>query len=107
MNQYKIEFESMEWEVPAEGFRFKAFESGGRKLRLVEFSKEFVEADWCCNGHVGYILEGEIEIDFDGDLITFGAGDGVFIPAGEEHKHKGRTITDTVTAILVEDEIRV
>jgi quercetin dioxygenase-like cupin family protein len=107
MNQYKIEFESMEWQVPAEGVRFKAFESGGRKLRLLKFSKGFVEPDWCCDGHVGYILEGQMEIDFNGDVITFGPGDGVFIPAGEEHKHKGRVLTDKVTAILVEDEIRV
>ena len=40
MNQYKIDFESMEWEVPADGVRFKAFQQDGRKLRLVEFSKE-------------------------------------------------------------------
>ena len=103
MGRYRIDFESMEWEVPAEGVRFKAFESGGRKLRLVEFFNEFVEADWCCKGHVGYILEGQMEIDFDGDLITFGPGDGVFIPAGAEHKHKGRVLTDKVTAILVEE----
>ncbi len=103
MEQYKIDFGSMDWEEPARGVRFKAFEQGGRKLRLVEFSKEFVEADWCCSGHVGYILEGEIEIDFDGDVVSFGPGDGVFIPAGEEHKHKGRVLTDKVKAILVED----
>ncbi len=103
MNQYRIDFESMEWEEPAEGVRFKAYEQDGRKLRLVEFAKEFVEADWCCKGHIGYILEGRIEIDFDGDVITFGPGDGLFIPAGEEHKHIGRVLTDKVRAILVED----
>ena len=103
MGQYRIDFETMEWELPAEGVRFKAFEQDGRKLRLVEFAKEFVEADWCCKGHIGYILEGRIEINFDGDVITFGPGDGLFIPAGEEHKHKGRVLTDKVRAILVED----
>lgn len=103
MNQYKIDFESMEWEVPADGVRFKAFEQGGRMLRLVEFSKEFVEAHWCCKGHVGYILEGKIEIDFNGKKEVFSPGDGVFIPAGEEHKHKGRVLTDKVKAILMED----
>ncbi len=93
----------MEWEEPAEGIRFKVYEQDGRKLRLVEFAKEFVEPDWCCKGHIGYILEGQIEIDFDGDVITFGPGDGLFIPAGEEHKHIGRVLTDKVRAILVED----
>lgn len=94
----------MEWQVPADGVRFKAYEQDGRKLRLVKFSKEFVEPDWCCKGHIGYILEGQMEIDFDGKAILFGPGDGVFIPEGQEHKHIGRVLTDTVTAILVEDD---
>jgi quercetin dioxygenase-like cupin family protein len=103
MKRYKIDFESMGWEVSVRGARFKAYEQGGRKLRLVEFSKEFVEPDWCRKGHIGYILEGQMEIDFDGNVITFGPGDGLFIPAGEEHRHKGRVLTDKVKAILVED----
>ena len=48
-------------------------------------------------------LEGQVEIDFDGEVIVFNLGDGVFIPPGEEHKHKGRVLTDKVTAILVEE----
>ena len=103
MEQYKIDFESMEWESPTDGVRFKAYEQGGRKLRLVEFAKEFVEPDWCSKGHIGYILEGQMEIDFDGKAIIFDPGDGVFIPAGQEHKHKGRVLTDKVKTILVED----
>ena len=93
----------MEWEFPARGARFKAYEQGGRKLRLVEFSKEFVEPDWCTKGHIGYILEGQIEIDFDGEKEVFSPGDGLFIPAGEEHKHKARVITDKVKVIAAED----
>ncbi len=103
MAQYKIDFGSMAWETPAEGVRFKAYEQGSRKLRLVEFAKEFVEPDWCSKGHIGYILEGKMEIDFNGESIVFGPGDGVFIPAGPEHKHKGKVLTDVVKAVLVED----
>ncbi len=103
MEHYRIDFESMPWVSPAVGVRFKAFERNTRKLRLVEFSKEFVEPDWCIKGHIGYILEGRMEIDFDGEKEVFGPGDGVFIPAGRQHKHKGRVLTDKVKAILVED----
>ena len=103
MEQYKIDFESMEWVVPADGVKFKAYEQEGKKLRLVEFSKEFVEPDWCTKGHIGYILEGKIEIDFDGKKEVFSSGNGIFIPAGEKHKHKGRVLTDKVKAILTED----
>jgi len=103
MEQYRIDFDSMPWQTPAVGVKFKAYEQGGRKLRIVEFAKEFVEPDWCTKGHIGYILEGQMEIDFDGKVIQFGPGDGVFIPAGEKHKHKGKVLTDVVKVILVED----
>ena len=103
MNQYRIDFESMEWETPANGVRFKAFEQNGKKLRLVEFFKEFIEPDWCTKGHIGYIIEGQIEIDFDGTKEIFGPGDGVFIPSGQEHKHIGKVITEKVKTILIEE----
>ena len=101
MGQYRIDFGSMEWEAPAADVRVKAYEQDKRKLRLVEFGKKFVEPDWCTKGHIGFILEGKMEIDFDGKPIVFGLGDGLFIPAGE--KHKARVLTDTVKVILVED----
>ena len=103
MEKYKIDFKSMPWETPVASVRFKAFERNASKLRLVEFSKEFVEPDWCTKGHIGYILEGQMEIDFNGKKEVFGPGDGVYIPTGKEHKHKGRVLTDNVKAILVED----
>ena len=103
MEQCKIDFDSMPWKNPAVGVRFKAYEQGGRKLRLAEFGMEFVEPDWCTKGHIGYILEGQMEIDFDGKVVTFGPGDGIFIPAGEEHKHKAKILTDSVKVVLVED----
>jgi len=105
MNRYKVDFESKAWERLAEGVRFKVYEQDGKKLRLVEFSKEFVEPDWCIKGHIGYILQGQMEIDFDGKVILFGPGDGIFISAGQDHKHKGRVLTDMVKVILVEEGI--
>ena len=103
MEQYKVDFDSMPWQTPAAGVRFKACERDGRRLRLAEFTEEFVEQDWCTKGHIGYILKGQMEIDFDGNVIVVGAGDGLFIPAGREHNHKARVLTDTVQMVLVED----
>jgi quercetin dioxygenase-like cupin family protein len=103
MQQYKIDFTSIPLESPATGVRFKAYQQDGRKIRLVEFTKELVEPDWCTKGHIAYILEGRCEIDFNGNVIEFGAGDGIFIPAGEAHKHKTRVLTDKLKAIIVED----
>ncbi len=101
--QYIVDFKSIPWQAQAAGVKFKAYKQGGRRLRLVEFTKEFVEHDWCKKGHIGYVLEGQTEIDFDGKTVIFGPGDGLFIPAGEQHRHKAWILTDVVKAILIED----
>ena len=103
MEKYKIDFKTVPSEKPAVGVRFKAHEQNGRKLRLAEFTKEFDEADWCTKGHIGYILDGRMEINFNGNIVMFGPSDGLFIPAGEKHKHKAKVSTDTLKIILVED----
>jgi quercetin dioxygenase-like cupin family protein len=103
MEKCKVDFDSLPWQSPLQGVRFKAFQQGGRKLRLVEFSRGFVEPDWCMKGHIGYVLEGEMDVDFNGDLVRFSAGDGVFIPAGAENKHKGKVLTDVVRLVLVDE----
>lgn len=103
MKEYKVLFNDMQWQSLAKGVRSKSFVQGNRKLRLVEFSKGFIEEDWCAKGHIGYVLEGALKVDFSGEMIEFRAGDGVFIPAGAEHKHKASVITDTATLILTED----
>ncbi len=103
MEDCRVDFKKIPWENPAPGARFKAFRNNDQQLRLVEFSKEFEEPDWCTRGHVGYVLEGHMEIDFSGKWVTFKAGDGVFIPAGDTHKHKAKVVSERVRLILVED----
>jgi quercetin dioxygenase-like cupin family protein len=102
MNSYYVDFDSMEWESPTTGVRFKAISSGGRQLRMVEFTPA-MEPHWCENGHIGVVLEGEFEIKFDGDIVTYKSGDGVFIPSGSEHRHMGKALTDVVRVVFVED----
>ena len=102
MGHYKVDFGPMPWQQPAAGVRFKAREQDGRRLRLAEFTGDFVEPDWCTKGHVGYILEGEMEVDFHGHVVTFRAGDGLFIPPGDEHGHKARVLSGTARVFLVE-----
>ena len=75
MAPYKVDFQSIAWETPAPGVRVKIMREDGKQLRLVEFSREFVEPDWCRKGHFGYFLEGQLEIDFDGERVLFAQGD--------------------------------
>ena len=66
---------------------------------MVEFTPA-MEPHWCENGHIGVVLEGEFEIKFDGDIVTYKSGDGVFIPSGSEHRHMGKALTDVVRVVF-------
>ncbi len=103
MEQYRVLFDSLEWQSPIRGARFKAFRSGTKLFRLAEFTSEFVESDWCEKGHIGFVIQGELEIDFHGHLVRYPKGSGIFIPSGSASGHKGRSITTTVLLFLVED----
>jgi quercetin dioxygenase-like cupin family protein len=102
MSQYKVDFGATAWEAPIDGMRFKVSKQGEAQLRLVEYTRD-LEPHWCEKGHIGYVLEGKLEIQFDNEVVLYGPGDGVFIPNGKEHQHKGRVLTDVVRVIFVED----
>ena len=78
--KHLIDFEALEWNSALPGARAKIFEGNGKKFRLVEFSEELEEPDWCLKGHLGYILEGTLRIDFNGTVETVSAGQGFCIP---------------------------
>ena len=97
------DFTSIPWEIPAKGARFKSYKQNGKQVRLVEFTDELVETDWCTKGHIVYILEGKLEVNFNGNVVVFNKGDGLFILAGEKDKHIGKALTKVVKMIFVED----
>ena len=101
MNQYRIVFADIDWESPITGVRHKVVIGGDVKLRLVEYSPEMAH-HWCTVGHVGQILGGTFEIEFDDGIQVFESGDGVVIPSGEEHRHRAKVLSDLVRAIFVE-----
>jgi len=102
MIQYRIDFRSMPWTSSTHGIRQKVYRTNGRQLRLVEYSRAMPQ-HWCEKGHVGYMLEGKMEIEFGDKTQTYSAGDGIYLPSGPQHKHMAKILTDTVTAVFVED----
>jgi len=99
---YRVDFASMLWELPAPGIRQKVHRVGTRALRLVEYS-DTMPPHWCTAGHVGHIVEGELELEFKSGSERFRAGDSLFIPAGPPHAHRAIPLTPTVLALFVED----
>lgn len=100
---FKVHFESMEWHEARPGVRVKQYSEGSRQLRLVEFDTSEGFADWCQQGHIGYVIAGGLEIDFNGTVLTFAAGDGLFIPSGAASRHRGVFITPGTRLLMVED----
>ena len=100
----RARFDSLPWQIEIEGARQKAVKRGRQRLRLLQISRSFVEREWCIRGHVGYVLQGELDVDFDGHVVRFSAGDGIWIPAGPQHKHKPKAVSKVVKLFLLEDE---
>ena len=70
---------------------------------VVEFSEGFIEPDWCTHGHSGIVLDGSFAIDYNGNIERYSKDDVIFIPNGEDDRHKA--IIDTgekVTLLLFE-----
>lgn len=103
MEPFKVNFDALEWQSPLPGARFKAYRAGGRQIRLLEFTSDFLELDWCEKGHIGLVLDGVLEIDFRGLLVKYRKGQGIFIPPGPESAHKARSLSPVVLLALVED----
>lgn len=82
--KYDILFPNL-MDFPLKGARAKIVQQGGKQLRVVEFDEELIETDWCRLGHASYILEGEIEIDYEGEVVVYSPGHGFIIPVDKKH----------------------
>lgn len=75
----KILFETTDWEaVPAvshkgeKGFAlWRTVQYGGLRIRLVEYSPEYLADHWCKKGHILFCLEGELITELsNGECFT-------------------------------------
>lgn len=98
---YKINFDELNWDTPIKGVRHKIVDQEGTRIRLVEYTRE-MPLHWCCKGHAGYLLDGEMEIEYNSDKIIYKKGDGIYMPDGEEHKHKARVISEKAVVFFIE-----
>ena len=83
-----LDFAAIPWQETNRGVRSKTIVKGPQQIRLVEFPYGLVEADWCEKGHTGYVIDGAFAIDYGGTIERYMAGDVLFIPRGEQDKHK-------------------
>ncbi len=103
MSPFRVSFEEMEWQQVRPDVRQKIYRQGSRQIRLIEFDTSDGAEHWCETGHIGYVLKGELSISFNGEVISFKAGDGLFIPSGAASKHRSVAISSGTQLLMVED----
>lgn len=102
---YRLAFADVDWEPTLDGTaRLKRIVNGGKNFRLLELTPKTVHPHWCEIGHIGMIVEGDLEIEFDGDKLVFHAGDAVSIPDGASDRHRPRALSERAVMFLIEDE---
>jgi len=70
---------------------------------LLEITSDFKEPEWCEKGHLGFVIKGELEVDFRGRLVRYPEGSAIFIPYGSPSGHKARSVAAATQLFLVED----
>jgi quercetin dioxygenase-like cupin family protein len=103
LSPFRISFEKLEWQQVRPDVRQKIYREGSRQIRLIEFETSDGAEHWCETGHIGYVLKGALSISFNGEVISFKAGDGLFIPAGAASKHRAVAISSGTQLLMVED----
>lgn len=98
---YRVPLSSLDWESPLEGIHQKIITEGRKKLKLVEYYPT-MPLHWCERGHLGYVLEGRLEIEFVSSTLVFSQGDCIVIPDGSEHRHRAKPLSDVVRVVFVE-----
>jgi hypothetical protein len=100
----RVDFGKLAWRKKAAGAPEKRYTKNGRVLRLVRYTDQFTEVDWCEKGHVGMVLSGRIVLDFGNEKVEYKAGDALFINSGDRDKHKAEIAPgEEATVLLFED----
>jgi hypothetical protein len=109
MDRQEIPFQTVDWdaipkiEYPGEtGAAFwQTVELGGLRIRIVEYSADYLADHWCKKGHIVHCLEGEfITEQENGDAIVLKKG-MTYIVSDEMSSH--RSISEDGVRLLIID----
>jgi quercetin dioxygenase-like cupin family protein len=99
-----LDFGAVDWADDQEDIRSRAASALGARWALVEYGPGAARAEWCTDGHRGYVLSGRIEYEFDDGSapLAAGEGQGFFLAAGTGHR--GRNPGGTVARLFLIDD---
>jgi hypothetical protein len=99
-----VDFRAGDWEDDAPGIRAITAQAAGSRWAIVEYGPYAARAEWCTDGHRGYVLEGAIEYEFNdrAPTLRLQQGQGFVLAAGTGHR--GRNPTGAATRLFLIDD---
>jgi len=98
-----VPFDAEQWAHEADGVRALVRDVDGTRWAVVDYAPGSGRPEWCSVGHLGFVLSGEIEYEFEsGGSIAARTGQGFVLPGGEPHR--GRNRGAVPARLLVIDE---
>ena len=104
-----IDFTSIDWDNVAKtehvgetGIAYwQTLQFNGIRIRIVEYSKNYLADHWCTKGHIVHCLEGEIESELqNGDVFRLSKG-MTYIVSDELSSH--RSFSSNSVKLLIID----
>lgn len=109
--QKNIPFTLTNWEnIPAEEHKgdsgvaiWRTLQFEGLRIRLVEYSKNYVADHWCQKGHIIYCVEGEMDTELgDGSVVKLTKG--MSYQVSDELSSHRSTSTNGVKLFIVDGD---
>lgn len=104
MPKYAIDFNKFDWEETAPGMRQKIFVVGKNRIRLLKLDADFTEQRWCTKGHTGYVMSGDVIIEFEDSKIEIKSGNGLYISGGDDSRHKAKAANGKPATLILFEE---
>ena len=107
MNSANIPFQNIDWskvsktehkgETGTSFWQTKQYE--GLRVRIVEYSPNYIADHWCQKGHILHCLEGHLTTEFEDGSSSFLKKGETYIVSDELSSH--RSVTDETGATLL------
>ncbi len=99
-----LDFGTTEWADDQPDIHSQALSALGQRWAIVEYEAGAGRAEWCTDGHRGYVLAGSIEYEFDDGTppLAITQGQGFWLAAGTGHR--GRNTGPTATRLFLIDD---
>jgi hypothetical protein len=103
-----VPFNDIEWTEDAPGIRAREATVDGARWAIVEYEEGVSRDEWCEEGHRGYVLQGEIEYEFDDSQQPLRITEGqafLLLPASTGRgAHRGRNLASGPTRLFLVDD---